>query len=287
MKKSNTTLFAFLHKQINFKTFALLLFCLFFGSEYIKAQEISWDGGGADDNWNTPANWSTDALPTVSSVVRIIGAGSDVIIPLGYQALAHFVGVANSATLTIDTGAELMVANSIGDGISLSFGAIIINNGVINVNDIAVNGMFIGRQSTFINSGHLNVGINMGASGIKMGGLSTIHNLAGGQINILGAGTGADGIGRFGPGSKTINNAGTICIEDANVDGDNIDPGIAYNETGDGELNTSGCAATGLVVEASIPTLSQWGLIVLALLLMTFGVLSLLPENRKEWEVVG
>jgi hypothetical protein len=26
--------------------------------------EVTWDGGGADDLWSTPENWSDDSVPT-------------------------------------------------------------------------------------------------------------------------------------------------------------------------------------------------------------------------------
>ena len=30
----------------------------------VGAAVVSWDGGGANTDWNTALNWSTDALPT-------------------------------------------------------------------------------------------------------------------------------------------------------------------------------------------------------------------------------
>ncbi len=30
---------------------------------HLQAATVSWDGGGNDDSWHTPANWSADALP--------------------------------------------------------------------------------------------------------------------------------------------------------------------------------------------------------------------------------
>ena len=41
----------------------------FHGADTLTAElqvpAIVWDGGGADSNWTTPENWSTDTVPTV------------------------------------------------------------------------------------------------------------------------------------------------------------------------------------------------------------------------------
>ncbi|HQU81863.1 MAG TPA: hypothetical protein PKY59_01985, partial [Pyrinomonadaceae bacterium] len=42
--------------------FALAFFCLF--TFTANAANITWDGGGADNNWSTAANWSGDVVPT-------------------------------------------------------------------------------------------------------------------------------------------------------------------------------------------------------------------------------
>jgi len=33
----------------------------------------TWDGGGADNNWNTPGNWDDDTLPTFGSAINFAG----------------------------------------------------------------------------------------------------------------------------------------------------------------------------------------------------------------------
>ncbi len=32
----------------------------------------TWDGGGADANWNTAANWSADTVPTSADIITAI-----------------------------------------------------------------------------------------------------------------------------------------------------------------------------------------------------------------------
>src|SRR5690348_631899 len=39
-----------------------------------------WDGGGGDNNWNTPTNWDDDQLPGASTNVVIGGAFSGITI---------------------------------------------------------------------------------------------------------------------------------------------------------------------------------------------------------------
>ncbi len=51
------------------KTFFLLATALtiqLMGTQIADAAIRTWDGGGNDTNWNTCANWSTDACPTAS-----------------------------------------------------------------------------------------------------------------------------------------------------------------------------------------------------------------------------
>ncbi len=37
---------------------------------------IVWDGGGADNNWNTAANWNPDRIPTATDLVIFNGTSS-------------------------------------------------------------------------------------------------------------------------------------------------------------------------------------------------------------------
>src|SRR5688572_12345664 len=39
------------------------------------AADIRWDGGGADDNLNTPANWVGDANPAIADIARFDAVG--------------------------------------------------------------------------------------------------------------------------------------------------------------------------------------------------------------------
>ncbi len=47
----------------------------------LSAQAFLWDGGGADDNWGTGANWSPDGAPSTGTGIQIDFAGSTRLTP--------------------------------------------------------------------------------------------------------------------------------------------------------------------------------------------------------------
>ena len=42
----------------------------------VSADDIIWDGGGADNNWDTAENWSNDVVPTFFENVFFTSASS-------------------------------------------------------------------------------------------------------------------------------------------------------------------------------------------------------------------
>ena len=42
----------------------------------VDAATRTWDGGGADNNWSTPANWSSDTLPIAGDTVTFNGTST-------------------------------------------------------------------------------------------------------------------------------------------------------------------------------------------------------------------
>ena len=289
MKKTKHTFFSSFSRAFMPKTsISLLLFFLLLGNTS-NTMGVTWDGGGTDNNWTTPENWDTNAVPTATDDAVIEGAGFDVVIPSCFHATIQNLVLKTSVSLTIAADAELTIANAPKNGILVVFSSVLTNNGRINANNnigtrpIFINtgsifhnngvanfddtghdnaavgdGMIVIGTSVVNNSGHINIGPNLTEHGIRMQSDATINNLVGGQINILGAGAGKAGV-VDGGNNQTLDNEGTICINDAMVDGNNIDPGIA--QTGSGTLNTSGCVATdsGLApCSPEVPTLSQW-----------------------------
>jgi len=57
-------------------TLILPLFVPLFLSQQAQAATVTWDGGGADTNWSTCANWSSDTCPTSTDDVVFSGSGT-------------------------------------------------------------------------------------------------------------------------------------------------------------------------------------------------------------------
>lgn len=114
----------FFTKSTNIRYIALVLIIALFGGAlwYIqKAQGVTrtWDGGGADANWNTAANWSGDTVPTSSDVASFDGTCvsncsptvnvslSGATAPAGINMASDYAGtITQSSTFTITVGAS-------------------------------------------------------------------------------------------------------------------------------------------------------------------------------------
>jgi hypothetical protein len=55
----------------NIITLALICFSLYNS----QAASVTWDGGGVNNNWNTPNNWNPNAIPVAGDDVTFDGAG--------------------------------------------------------------------------------------------------------------------------------------------------------------------------------------------------------------------
>lgn len=148
---------------------------LAFGVSKVSAATVTWDGGGgADTNWSTGANWSTDSVPG-SGDVALFNASSttNTLIDLAIQVSgisteSGYAGVitqASSTTVTIGT-----------DGFALSGGTFNAGSGTLDINDgLTLSGSAIFNASTtpiFV-SGNWNNGggaFNAGASTITLDG---------------------------------------------------------------------------------------------------------------------
>ncbi|MEJ2049640.1 MAG: hypothetical protein P8Y60_07340 [Calditrichota bacterium] len=120
----------------------------------IHAAAVSWDGGGGDNLWNTPANWSDDNIPGIDDDVTIDAS-----------ALVLLSGAnGNVKSLTVNPGNTLEVAS----GINLTSDEDIIINGVLTL---------LGKSS-------LNVGRNWIRTGVFNPNSSTVifSGSADGQI---------------------------------------------------------------------------------------------------------
>ncbi|MEA2325922.1 MAG: large repetitive protein, partial [Thermoanaerobaculia bacterium] len=121
---------------------------------------VTWDGGGADDNWSTAANWSLDLLPTSSDDVIITNVTG--IAMVNVNATVKSITVQNGAFLRIEPGQILTVSNgsliAAGGNLHVTSTATWSGNGLLSVNG-AVN---MNGNSTIDGSGGLT--INSGGS---------------------------------------------------------------------------------------------------------------------------
>ncbi|MFK7908666.1 MAG: T9SS type A sorting domain-containing protein, partial [Chitinophagales bacterium] len=212
------------------------------------------------------ANWEGDVVPTANDEVRTL-ANHDVIIPVGYAAVAQTVVVAGYSTLTIEADASLTIENSTGTALLLEANnSALTNNGVINIINSDGNGMWIKTNCDFDNNGTVNIestgqdgihlggvldnagaitiGPDIGVNGVEMYGGGTpnfFNNLVNGTVNILDAGPGDHAFGRLFP-DGTINNDGVICIEEDNIDGENFHQEVIFNNNG--TLNLGACVGS-------------------------------------------
>jgi len=82
-------------------------FLLLFLSVNVLAETKSWDGGGADANWNTAANWSTDVAPV---------AGDDLVFPAAAAQQSNnnnFFFLTSFRTITVEGGTYTFGGNPI------------------------------------------------------------------------------------------------------------------------------------------------------------------------------
>jgi hypothetical protein len=55
-------------------TLGLALGLVLSTSPHVAAQTITWDGGGANNNWNTAANWVGDVAPVSGNTLSFAGS---------------------------------------------------------------------------------------------------------------------------------------------------------------------------------------------------------------------
>ncbi len=219
---------------------------------------LNWTGSAGDNNWNTPANWSSDAVPTAADDVVISSSFSDITI-LHSASSSDSVNSINSQAAIDITGGSLSIA-----GVSTSddpSGASTINNALTLTStltisgDMAVNGPFTWENgSTLSGSGTIDAyggmtidtagisylsGVTLnnhgtatwtGSSGIYASNGATINNLAGATFNAQADDSLTwDPAYAGGPAPPVFNNAGSFI---RSGDTNETDINIPFNNTG-------------------------------------------------------
>ena len=114
---------------------------------------IRWTGLGIVDNWSNDSNWDQMFAPLPCQYV-IIDADTDVTVDKSFQCRGITVGVNNSLTINV-SNTLLINANSSGSNPCLTINGNLINNGICNAINSAMQSIEI--SGNFINNGLLKV----------------------------------------------------------------------------------------------------------------------------------
>ncbi|VGO20678.1 PEP-CTERM sorting domain-containing protein [Pontiella sulfatireligans] len=195
----------------------------------------TFNNGGGDGFWSTPANW-IGGLPTASDWAKHTSKG--VVLTVDSAAYAADVDVSHNSTATISvvTGGSLTVGDrmDVGNAGTTGTGKLVVDGGAVNVGNTMTFGRFGSRHGI----GELNSG------SITVGGTSTIggnNATASGELSISGGNyintSGIFNVGLSGEGTLNMN-GGVLQLQE--------DTGVVWNAlrigsgSGNGTLNLNG-----------------------------------------------
>jgi fibronectin-binding autotransporter adhesin len=197
---------------------ALLLACVAVtGPARLAVAQATWDGGGADANWATAANWVGDATPTFNNTLDVIfntaGAGN----------LTNWLGASRTIrSLTFNADAD----NAIG----VSF----TTNGNTGAQTLTMGNTTDGATITVASGAAGNIALGSGANGqsLALAGNLAIDHAGGGTLTtraISGSfGVTKNGAGTWSMGSRANSfsggltvNAGTVTLSTGSTAGSN------------------------------------------------------------------
>ena len=109
---------------------------------------VTWTGGAGDNNWDTPANWSTDSVPGSADDVTI-NIAADVVHSSDVTDSIH--SLTSTEPLTISGGTlSIAAASTIGNTLSINGGTL------TGTGDVSVSGLVTLTAGTLSGSGALN-----------------------------------------------------------------------------------------------------------------------------------
>ncbi len=178
---------------------------------------VSWTGAAGDNNWDTPANWSTDSVPVSTDDVTINIAANVV---HSNNVTDSINSLTSTEPLTISGGTlSIAAASTINSTLSLTGGTL------TGAGDVSVSGLVTLTTGTLSGGSELNANggmlLNPGNQGLNFAGC-TINNPAGQTATWNGDPSGSN----IGVSNDSVfNNLGTFLAE---VNG-------SYNETAAGD----------------------------------------------------
>lgn len=148
----------------------------------VSAQK-TWDGGGGNTNWNTPANWNPDGVPA---------AGQSVTIGNGFTVVLNTSATIASLTLGGGSSGQLTIGNSNTDRILTVTGDVTVNNGATLIatgnggNVLRIGGNLVNNGVFTDNAGDVDVEF-IGTSNQTISGTGTTTSFNFIEINNTGA----------------------------------------------------------------------------------------------------
>jgi autotransporter-associated beta strand protein len=203
----------------------------------LQLSAVLWTGNGGDNNWDDPANWSTDALP---------GPGDDVTIDVS-ASVVHSDAVADSINSLTSTqpltlsGGTLSIASA-----SSTTGPLAVDGGTLTgTGDLTVGGLLTLTAGTISGSGTVvadaGIAINPGGVGFTLDG-RTLTNAAGQTATWTGTGgalTMSDAAVFNNLGAFAAQVQGSV-TQGAGASASFVDEGSFTTATGGGELDFVG-----------------------------------------------
>ncbi len=203
-------------KNTPFRSVATAL--ITFGAPGLLLAQTTWDAGGADTNWSTFGNWSTDATPAATAVVF----GGTTVGMLGVTTNATTVGNVLDGNVTVDsltynnTGAGWQVTQ-IASGQTLTIDAgtapsiSLLVGGDSSSAAITTNAAITGAGSLVINESTANITVsnsanNSSRANLDMSGLGSFTA----TVNSVNIGTGTRGHGSILLGANNTITAATL-----------------------------------------------------------------------------
>jgi hypothetical protein len=212
--------------------FLLVSFLLAFSVNAFSAVK-TWDGGGADANWTTPANWASDVAPV---------ANDDLVFPATAAQFAtnnNFFFFTTFNSITFEGGAYTVAGNPFTlRGLTANAGTQAINTAV----SLSGTPVFTGGQGSITTLAILSVGAN----GLTIEGDGSFGvGIISGSGAITKNGLGATLLASSSGFSGAINLNNGIFVVDANAPNSAVT--INSPTTGGGTLGFSGFGGTGTV----------------------------------------
>lgn len=179
----------------------------------IARAQSTWDGGGADNEWTTAANWSGDVAPTSATTTDITFAGSIRLSP-------HLTGAFSMRTLNFNSTAGAYTLS--GDTISLQGVGAADSNAMLNLSSslqtINNNISFTGPGKINAASGNMALNGNIDLGGLTSGGGVRFSANSGKVLTLSGVISGTlNSGGSIAYTSGSSNGQGTIYVKGNNT----------------------------------------------------------------------